>query len=57
MISLGKNQNYIRFSPNPGFTFKVWVNRWIHYCNPCGVTLLKPGEVRRGAGRKVKVNA
>ena len=57
MLSLGKNKNYIRLSPNPGFTFKVWFNRWMHYCNPCGVTLLKSGEVRRGAGRKVKINA
>ena len=57
MLSIGKNQNYLRFSPNPGFTLKVWPKRWLHYCKPCGITLLKPGEVRRGAGRKVTINA
>jgi hypothetical protein len=49
--SLGKGPSYIRFSPNLGFSLRIW-NRWPHWCRACGWTLLKKGESRRAVRPK-----
>lgn len=50
--TFGRGTTYLRLWPNPGFSVRVLPQRWFHYCRCCGFTLLKPGESRRGPGRK-----
>ena len=59
MFSIGKNNNYIRFQPNPGFRLKVWPGRWLHWCHGFGWGLLHPEEFcsryRKGNWEKFKI--
>lgn len=50
--SIGNGSSYVRFHPNPGFSFKVWKGRWAHWCVACGATFLKTGESRKARRKK-----
>ena len=40
MFSIGKNDNYVRLYPNPGFRIKIWPKRWLHWCHCYGWAIL-----------------